>query len=156
MTTLGAIEDLLYDEARRLDERRFDDWLALYTEDAVYWMPARWGQESITDEVSLFHDDRLTLETRVGRLMHPRAHAQLPPSRTLHVVTNVRIAGEADGLLLVQSACVFHEFRAPDRLTLAAMVDHRLRREGGQWLIARKRVDLLECDQPHRSLQIPI
>ena len=156
MTTLQEIEALLYEEARRLDERRFEAWLELYTEDAVYWMPARWGQESITDEVSLFHDDRLTLETRVGRLMHPRAHAQLPPSRTLHVVTNVRIAGEADGLLMVQSACVFHEFRSPDRLMLAAMVDHRLRREGGQWLIARKRVDLLECDQPHRSLQIPI
>jgi hypothetical protein len=57
---------------------------------------------------------------------------------------------------MVQSACVFHEFRAPDRLMLAALVDHRLRREGGQWLIARKRVDLLECDQPLRSLQIPI
>ena len=156
MTTLQEVESLLYEEARRLDERRFEEWLALYTEDAVYWMPARWGQESITDEVSLFHDDKMTLETRVGRLMHPRAHAQLPPSRTLHVVTNVRIAGEADGLLMVQSACVFHEFRAPDRLMLAALVDHRLRREGGQWLIARKRVDLLECDQPHRSLQIPI
>ncbi len=156
MSTLGEAEDLLYQEARLLDERRFEAWLELYAEDAVYWMPARWGQDSITDEVSLFHDDRMTLATRIGRLLHPRAHAQLPPSRTVHCITNVRLAGEADGLQRVQSCCLFHEFRAPDRTVLAALVEHRLRRIGGRWLIAWKRVDLLECDQPHRSLQIPI
>ncbi len=156
MTVLAEVEDLLYHEARLLDERQFAAWLTLYAEDAVYWMPARWGQQSITDEVSLFHDDHMTLATRVGRLLHPRAHAQLPPSRTLHVVTNIRLVGEQAGLLTVQSACVFHEFRAPDRLMLAAQVEHRLRREGDALRIVRKRVDLLECDQPHRSLQIPI
>jgi benzoate/toluate 1,2-dioxygenase beta subunit len=156
MTLLAEVEDLLYQEARLLDERQFERWLALYAKDAVYWIPASWGQQSITDDVSLFHDDRMTLAARVGRLLHPRAHAQLPPSRTLHVVTNIRLAGEQDGLVCVHSACVFHEFRAPDRLMLAAQVEHRLRREGGVLRIVRKRVDLLECDQPHRSLQIPI
>ncbi len=150
--TLADATDLLFEEARLLDERRFEEWLGLYTQDAVYWMPARWGQQSITDEVSLFHDDRMTLETRVGRLLHPRAHAQLPPSRTLHMVTNIRLAGEDE----VHSACLFHEFRAPDRTTLPALVTHRLRHEDGRLRIAWKRVDLLECDQPHRSLQIPI
>ena len=151
---LAEAEALLFLEARLLDERRFEAWLGLYAADCVYWMPSRWGQESRTDEVSLFNDDRMTMETRVGRLMHPRAHAQLPPSRTLHVVTNVRLAGEADGLVRVQSCCVFHEFRAPDRTSLAAMVEHRVSRESG--LIVWKRVDLLECDQAHRSLQVPI
>ena len=154
--TRAEAEDLLFLEARLLDERRFDAWLDLYTADAVYWMPARWGQDSITDEVSLFHDDRMTMETRVGRLLHPRAHAQLPASRTMHLVGNVRLAGQADGLLRVQSSCLFHEFRAPDRTVLAALVEHRLRQDGDALRIAWKRVDLLECDQPHRSLQIPV
>ncbi len=156
MTALAEVADLLYEEARLLDERRFTEWLDLYSEDAIYWMPARWGQQSISDEVSLFHDDHMTLRTRVGRLMHPRAHAQLPPSRTVHFVTNVRIAGEADGILRAHSSCLFHEFRAPDSTVLAALVEHRLRRDNGRLRIAWKRVDLLECDQPHRSLQIPI
>lgn len=158
--SLTDVEALLYREARLLDERRFTDWLDLYTDDAVYWMPAAWNQASRTDEVSLFNDDRMTMEARVGRLMHPRAYAQLPPSRTMHLVGNVHLAGEVDGLLRVQSNCLFHEFRAPDRTVLAALVEHRLRPNPalgpGGLLIAFKRVDLIECDQPHRSLQIPI
>ena len=156
MITQPEAEALLFLEARLLDERRFEDWLALYAADAVYWMPAQWGQVSITDEVSLMHEDRMTMEARVGRLLHPRAHSQMPPSRTLHMITNVRLAGEADGLQRVQSACLFHEFRAPDRTMLAALVEHRLRVVVGRVRIAWKRVDLLDCDQPHRSLQIPI
>jgi benzoate/toluate 1,2-dioxygenase beta subunit len=156
MITLPEAEDLLFLEARLLDERRFEDWLSLYSEDAHYWVPARWGQESATHEVSVFNDDLMTMRTREMRLLHPRAHAQLPPSRTLHVVTNVRLAGETDGCQRVQSACVFHEFRAPERTMLAALVEHRLRRDAGGLRIVAKRVDLLECDQPHRALQIPI
>lgn len=156
MITQPEAEALLFLEARLLDERRFQDWLALYAADAVYWMPAQWGQMGITDEVSLMHEDRMTMEARVGRLLHPRAHSQMPPSRTLHMITNVRLAGETDGLQRVQSACLFHEFRAPDRTMLAALVEHRLRVVVGRVRIAWKRVDLLDCDQPHRSLQIPI
>jgi benzoate/toluate 1,2-dioxygenase beta subunit len=155
-TSLAAVTDLLFHEARLLDERRFDAWLDLYTEDCIYWVPARWGQESRTDEVSLFHDDHMTLATRIGRLLHPRAHAQLPASRTVHVITNIRLAGTVDGLVRVQSACQFHEFRAPDRTSLVALVEHHLRPEAGRLRIAYKRVDLIDCDQPHRSLQIPL
>ena len=154
--TLPEATDLLLEEARLLDERRFDAWLDLYTDDATYWMPAAWNQSNRTHEVSLFNDDRMTMQTRIGRLLHPRAHAQLPPSRTLHMVTNIRLAGTVDDLQRVQSACLFHEFRAPDRTTLPALVEHRLRHDGTRLRIAWKRVDLLECDQPHRSLQIPI
>jgi benzoate/toluate 1,2-dioxygenase beta subunit len=154
--SLETVSDLLFEEARLLDERRFEAWLDLYTEDCVYWIPARWGQESRTDEVSLMNDDRMTLQTRIGRLMHPRAHGQLPPSRTVHVVTNIRLAGMIDGLVRVQSACQFHEFRAPDRTSLVALVEHRLRVVGGAVRIAWKRIDLIDCDQAHRSLQVPI
>jgi benzoate/toluate 1,2-dioxygenase beta subunit len=150
------IEQFLYLEARLLDERRFEDWLALYTEDCRYWIPARWNQASALEEVSLIDDDRMTMMTRIGRLAHPRAHAQLPPSRTVHVVTNIRVAGDVDGNYRVQSACQFHEFRAPDATTLVGLQEHVLRVEGDRLRIASKRIDLLTCDQALRSLQIPI
>jgi len=35
------IEDFLYCEADLLDERRYDEWLALLAEDVRYWMPMR-------------------------------------------------------------------------------------------------------------------
>jgi benzoate/toluate 1,2-dioxygenase beta subunit len=108
------------------------------------------------EEVSLIYDDRMTLETRIGRLEHPRAHAQLPPSRTVHVVTNIRIAGQDDGVASVQSVVQFNEFRTPDLTQLVGLQEHRLVTTASGLRIAAKRVDLLTCDQALRSLQIPI
>jgi benzoate/toluate 1,2-dioxygenase beta subunit len=156
MTMLHEAEALLYLEARLLDERRFRAWLDLYTADCTYWLPARWGQPDPLDEVSLIYDDRMTLETRIGRLEHPRAHAQLPPSRTVHVVTNIRIAEQSDDATLVQSVVQFNEFRTPDLTQLVGLQEHRLVATEQGLRIAAKRVDLLTCDQALRSLQIPI
>ncbi len=150
------IEDLLYLEARLLDERRFRAWLDLYTPDCIYWIPARWGQSDALDEVSLIYDDHMTLEARIGRLEHPRAHAQLPPSRTIHVVTNIRVAESSEAGAVVQSAVQFNEFRTPDLTQLVGLQEHRLVRTEAGLRIAAKRVDLLTCDQALRSLQIPI
>jgi benzoate/toluate 1,2-dioxygenase beta subunit len=155
-TLLRAVEAFLYREARLLDERAFEAWLALYAADCEYWIPARWGQVSAVDEVSIARDDHMTLQTRIGRLLHPRAHAQLPPSRTVHIVTNIRIVAEEGALLTVQSAFQFHEFRAPDLTQIVGLQEHVLRRHGDDFLILRKRMDLLQCDQALRSLQIPI
>jgi 3-phenylpropionate/cinnamic acid dioxygenase small subunit len=156
MTLLHDVEALLYLEARLLDERRFRAWLDLYTQTCTYWLPARWGQTGPVEEVSLIYDDRMTLEARIGRLEHPRAHAQLPPSRTVHAVTNIRIAGQDDDAVTVQSVCQFNEFRAPDLTQLVGLQEHRLVATESGLRIAAKRVDLLTCDQPLRSLQIPI
>jgi benzoate/toluate 1,2-dioxygenase beta subunit len=156
MTVLRDIEALLYLEARLLDERRFRAWIDLYTEACIYWVPARWGQTDPVEEVSLIYDDRMTLETRIGRLEHPRAHAQLPPSRTVHVVTNIRIAEQDEEVTIVQSVCQFNEFRAPDVTQLVGLQEHRVVATESGLRIAAKRVDLLTCDQALRSLQIPI
>ena len=57
-------EDFLLHEARLLDEARFDEWLALFTPDAQYWVPSEPKQQSPHDTVSLMYDDRRLLETR--------------------------------------------------------------------------------------------
>src|SRR4051812_13028370 len=54
-------------EARLLDEAKFDDWLALFTADAWYWVPSEPGQSNPHDTVSLIYDDRRLLETRGRR-----------------------------------------------------------------------------------------
>lgn len=85
------VECFLYDEAALIDRRRFDKWLALFADDCRYWLPLEEGQSSPRDTVSLIYDDRVHLETRVRRLSHPRMHAQSPPSRTCHMVSNVAL-----------------------------------------------------------------
>src|SRR5713226_5350313 len=91
-------EEFLVQEARLLDEARFDEWLALFTEDAWYWVPTEPDQANPFDTVSLIYDDRRLLETRVRRLASPRIYSQEPRSRTSRMVGNVTIEdAAADG-----------------------------------------------------------
>jgi 3-phenylpropionate/cinnamic acid dioxygenase small subunit len=60
--------DFVYAEARLLDEQRFEDWLALFTDDAHYWMPLAPGQQDARLHTSLMYEDKLLLRVRVERL----------------------------------------------------------------------------------------
>lgn len=93
------IEEFLYLEAELLDERRLREWLDLFTEDARYWMPIRYNPvdrpEDLTDELSgegyYFNDTKETLKVRVERVYSKQAWAEMPPSRTRRLVSNIRV-----------------------------------------------------------------
>ena len=93
---LHRCEQFLLHEARLLDEAKFDDWLALFTADAWYWVPSEPDQNNPHETVSLIYDDRRLLETRVRRLASPRMYSQEPRSRTSRIVANVTIE-DAEG-----------------------------------------------------------
>jgi len=149
-------EDFLLHEARLLDEARFDQWLALFTEDAHYWVPSEPDQASPHDTVSLMYDDRRLLETRVRRLASPRIYSQEPRSRTSRIVTNVSLAdADADGGSLIRSKFVLIEYRREQQRLFAGTYFHRLVVRDGAIRIAMKRVDLVNCDAPMDGLVIP-
>src|SRR5437660_11028669 len=105
----GRIEDFLYDEARLLDEGEFEGWLSLFSDDALYWIPARWGDIDPTCELSLVYDDRKHLEERVWRLTTSRGPRQDPTPRTVRIIANVHVQGVADGSGTVRSSSVVFE-----------------------------------------------
>jgi benzoate/toluate 1,2-dioxygenase beta subunit len=149
-------EDFLVHEARLLDEARFDEWLALFSEDACYWVPSEPEQASPRDTVSLMYDDRRLLETRVRRLASPRIYSQEPRSRTSRIVTNVTLAeADADGGSLVRSKFVLIEYRREQQRLFGGTYFHRLIVREGAIRIAMKRVDLVNCDAPMDGLVIP-
>ena len=78
-----AIEAFLIHEARLLDERRFEEWMDLFSADGYYWAPARPDQADPWGEVSLIFDDREIMKNRIQRLRHPKVYAQLPHSRAV-------------------------------------------------------------------------
>ena len=80
------IEQFLFHEARLLDQQRYEDWLALYAEDATYWVPLEQGQRDAIETSSIVRDDKTLLALRVRQARHPRAHARLPLARTVHQV----------------------------------------------------------------------
>ena len=151
------IERFVLEEARLLDERRFDEWLALYARDAVYWVPTQPGQRSPAEALSLFYETRELLAMRVARLARPDMHVQTPPARTLHHVAGIVAspAHEALWRMEARSTLVMAEKRKDDVRWFAGRVFHGLRREKNRLRIVHKRVDLIDCDAPQRALAIP-
>lgn len=154
---LRAVEAFLFREARLLDEGRFEEWLALFTETAWYWVPIDPRQDSPHETVSIIYDDRRLLETRVRRLGNPNIHAQSPPSRTSRIVGNVVLEpGDAgDRGIAVSSRFQMVEYRRDRQRLFAGSVRHGLAREGGGFRIRWKRVDLVNCDGMMDGITVP-
>ena len=140
------VEEFLYHEARLLDTQRLEEWLALFTDDATYWLPLERDQKDPVGTSSIVYDDRTLLELRVKQARHPRAHARLPLARTVHQVSNVVSKEIANGEFEVHSTLVLVEFRAEKQRVWGALVNHRLRRTGESYHIAHKRVDLVNSE----------
>ena len=142
----SEIEQFLYHEAWLLDHGRLDEWLALYTDDATYWIPLEANQADPLTTSSIVYDDRRLLEVRVRQFRHPRAHARLPAPRTVHQVGNVRLL-ETDGRdVRAGSTLVLVEYRRERQRLWSAIVEHRLRRTAEGLRIAAKRVDLVNSE----------
>lgn len=161
---LRALEQFLYREAMLLDEKRWQEWLALYTEDCFYWVPSVVGQKDPVDTISLYAEDRMRMEMRVIRIAHPRAHSQDFPTRMSHVVGNVMLDPEGgkgfDGGmnpradLVLRSTLHILEYRKEEQRLFGGSVRHWLRREGADFKIAMKRIDLINCDAPMEVVQL--
>ena len=152
---LHRCEQFLIHEARLLDEGKFDDWLALFTPDAWYWVPSEPDQPDPHETVSLIYDDRRLLETRVRRLASPRMYSQEPRSRTSRIVGNVTIEANDRDACTVRSKFVMIEYRREQQRVFAGTALHRLVQSHGRVMIAWKRVDLVNCDAPLDGITIP-
>jgi 3-phenylpropionate/cinnamic acid dioxygenase small subunit len=155
--SLAECEQFLLHEARLLDEGRFDEWLALFTADAWYWVPLQPNQANPHDTFSLMYDDRRLLETRVRRLASPRIYSQEPRSRTSRMIGNVTIEEVAqDGkAVTVRSKFQLLEYRRESQRIFGGTFLHQLIEGNKGTQIAWKRVDLLNSDAPHEGLVVP-
>lgn len=149
-----SLQQFLFEEATLLDERRFDEWLALWTPDGRYWVPRHHDQTSPFDEVSIFWEDRMLRETRIRRLLNDRNWSQQPITRTSRLVGNVRVEGlDRAGQLIVSSRLHVSEYRLTLR-HLAGRVVHKLVETETSWQIALKRVDLVDSDSVFTNIEV--
>jgi 3-phenylpropionate/cinnamic acid dioxygenase small subunit len=148
-------EQFLLREARLLDEAKFDEWLALFSPDAWYWVPSEPDQPDPYETVSLIYDDRRLLETRVRRLASPRMYSQEPRSRTSRMIANVTIEQAERTACTVRSKFIMIEFRRDSQRIFGGTALHRLVQTESGPRIAWKRVDLVNCDAPMDGITIP-
>ncbi|WP_293952663.1 benzoate 1,2-dioxygenase small subunit [uncultured Corynebacterium sp.] len=115
--TRSQIEDFLFFEVRLLDDRRFEEWLECYREDAEFWMPAWDDNGELTEdpqsEISLiYYPNRGGLEDRVFRIRTDRSSAtSLPEPRTAHNISNVEILEQREGEVDVRFNWITNYFR---------------------------------------------
>jgi 3-phenylpropionate/cinnamic acid dioxygenase small subunit len=147
--------ELIVHEAQLLDERRLDEWLALFSDDGRYWVPLK-GAAQREDELhnALADEDRLLLKLRVERLKNPRAHSQHPPSRCQHVLQPSVVTQGDDSTCELRTPFLYIEARGERQLMLAGSCVHRLVKVGRDWRIRLKRVNLLDADAPLPALQL--
>jgi 3-phenylpropionate/cinnamic acid dioxygenase small subunit len=156
------VDEFMVREAELLDNRRYRDWLALLTDDIVYRMPVRVTaahslDDSVLRDMDHFDEDRYSLEKRIERFETEHAFTEDPPSRTRHLVTNLRTRlGEADGELHAQTyVLVFRsrlDVREPD--WLVGERSDILREVGGLLRLARR--DILIDESVLRTQNLAI
>jgi 3-phenylpropionate/cinnamic acid dioxygenase small subunit len=146
---------LLEREARLLDQLRYDDWLAMYTAECVYWVPSTPGAGDPRREISVMFDDRRRLEDRVYRFRTGFAWSQAPASRTVRLITNVEaFTADRDDTRMLRSNFLISEFWGDETRVLTGWAGHRLIRDGAAWKIKAKQVNLIDCDQCIRNPSI--
>jgi 3-phenylpropionate/cinnamic acid dioxygenase small subunit len=149
------IEEFLYREADLLDERRYEDWLALVAEDVRYWMPMRRNvkvgeaEREFTragQDINWFDEGKETLARRVKQILTGMHWAEEPVSRISHMVSNVRLLEvnpSAAEPAEVTVRCRFLIYRNRVETETDILVGKRedlLRRVDGQWQIARRKI----------------
>lgn len=155
MSEVEAVR-FIYREARLLDEKRFDEWYELFTEDAYYWVPLVPGQTDPLGHNSLAYEDKLLLKLRIERLKLPTAYAQKPASRCHHVMQmpEVETSDPARGELVTRTPFLYTETRGDESQRYAATARHTLVNTPAGLRIRLKRVDILNSDAALPSIQL--
>jgi 3-phenylpropionate/cinnamic acid dioxygenase small subunit len=141
------VEQFLYYEADLMDEHRYDEWLALWADEALYWVPTGRDEIDPKREVSLIYDDRVRLQVRIGRLKSGFAHAQEPKSRMRRIVSNIVIDETENSEIIVQSNFLLAELRRGKQDLFAGRAIHRLRPYQGSFKLVYKKVLLVNNDE---------
>jgi benzoate/toluate 1,2-dioxygenase subunit beta len=155
-----AVAEFLSREARLADEARYAEWLALWTDDAVYWVPA--STDPVADpetRISHIYDNRARLETRIKLLQTGHRYSQEPASLMRRLISNVEVEEGLDGQLVAGSNFILGELAVQAKSEMhwwVGRVTHHLRRVDGGMRMSLKKVVLINAAEPLPNLSFLI
>jgi 3-phenylpropionate/cinnamic acid dioxygenase small subunit len=148
--------EFLYREARLADESRYAEWLALWTDDGVYWVPATTDPDVDPDrQISHIYDNRHRIGTRVRLLQTGQRPSQVPVSSMRRLISNVEVTAAAGEDLVAESNFLLVELSVqarPETHLWAGRTTHRLRRVDGTLKMSYKKVVLVNAAEPLPNL----
>ncbi|ABM58420.1 aromatic-ring-hydroxylating dioxygenase subunit beta [Verminephrobacter eiseniae] len=148
--------DFVVHEARLLDTRRYEEWNALFTDDAFYWVPLAPDQEDGLNHTSHMYEDKLLRDLRIERLKSPRAFSQQPPSRCHHLL-QVPVVEQFDAQanrFVLRTEFHYTESQGDELQFYVGSFLHYLTVQGGALRMTLKRVNLLNCDAALPAVQL--
>ena len=155
VTELGLqeVEAFLFLEARLADESDYDGWESLWTDDAIYWVPAGQAGADPQNQVSVIFDNRSRLATRLNQLRTGKRYAQSPASNLRRLISNVEVLGRTeDGDTEVGANFLLLESRPRGLQLWGGRSTYRMRRVDGALRLAYKKVVLVNLDDPLPTL----
>ena len=149
MSLEREVESLLYRQSEYLDSKAWDQYIDLFAEDGLYWMPPAPHYTTWEGQPSIFIEDRDLMTVRARRVMHPRAWSQQAEWTTNHVVSNVFIERTDDNEVHVRSRFHMMELRRDEIRHFGGTYRHDLRRTSDGLKIRLQRVDLFNSQAPY-------
>lgn len=154
------VEQFLYREARYADELDYDAWEALWTDDALYWVPVATTDDPLR-HMSVMYDNRSRIRTRLKQVRTGKRHAQAPPSNLRRLLSNIEFLGgraNPDGGIDLEVAANFLvlESRTRGNTLWGGRTTYRLRRDEDTLRLAYKKVVLVDNDKPLSTLSFLI
>jgi 3-phenylpropionate/cinnamic acid dioxygenase small subunit len=157
LTYITGIREFLFHEARLMDEGRYAEWLALWTEDALYWVPCNQDDIDPRSHVSIIYDDRERLEQRVERLLSGSVLAVEPRPRMRRIISNIEMIENDDGTIAVEANFIVGLARSAGQQQLwIGRSQYQLLSISNGYKISRKKVLLINSDQEIPLLQFLI
>ncbi|MEC9345455.1 MAG: aromatic-ring-hydroxylating dioxygenase subunit beta [Pseudomonadota bacterium] len=153
---LRRVEAFIYAEARLQDEHRYADWEALWTDDALYWVPANGDDIDPELQMSILYDNRSRIGVRVRQLLSGKRYTQDPKSRIRHFVTNIELLDRVDGDIEAGCNVMVYESNLRGEVIWAARTTYRLRDTDEGLRMVRKTVALVNNDKPLYTLSFLI
>jgi 3-phenylpropionate/cinnamic acid dioxygenase small subunit len=144
---LERVEQFLFLEARLQDTHAYDEWEALWADDAIYWVPANGATDPET-QMSIIYDNRSRIRVRIDQLKTGRHHTQTPRSELARIVSNVELTEEAGDEVNVRANVLIFEDNLRGETLWAARNEYRLRKSRGGFKLVRKKVSLVNNHKP--------
>lgn len=145
---LRRIEQFLFMEARLQDTHAYDDWASLWTDDAIYWIPANGGDTDPEQQMSIVYDNRSRINVRIKQLKTGKRHTQTPRSQLARIIANIELVSQEGDEFNVRANSFIYEDNLRGETMWAARNDYRLRLVDGQFRLVRKKVVLVNNNKP--------
>ncbi|MGQ0654523.1 MAG: aromatic-ring-hydroxylating dioxygenase subunit beta [Betaproteobacteria bacterium] len=149
MSLEREVESLLYRQSEYLDSKAWDEYIGLFAEDGLYWMPPAPHYTTWEGQPSIFMEDRDLMSVRARRVAHPRAWSQQAEWSTSHVVSNILVERSEGDDIHVRSRFHMMELRRDEIRHFGGTYRHHLRRSGNGLKIKLQRVDLFNAQAPY-------